>query len=62
MGVLLTIMFKLALPDPEDLRLTLTTRTLSGRLTVLHLDLLGTLDFHFLAAFHAIGSHNNTSL
>ena len=34
----------LALPDPEDLRLTFTTRTLSGRFAVLHLDLLGTLN------------------
>ena len=50
----------LALPDPEDLRLTLTTRTLSGWFAVFHLDLLGTLDLHFLPALHAIRGHNTS--
>jgi len=52
----------LALPDPEHLRFTLTTRTLSGWFAVFHLDLLGTLDLHFLTAFHTVSSHSNISL
>jgi len=56
------VLLVLALPDSEHLRLTLTTRALGGRFAVFHLDFLGTLDLNLLSAFHAIGSHRNTSL
>ena len=52
----------LAFANPKYVCPTLPTRTLGRRLPVLHLDILGAFNLHFLSALHAIRSHNNTSL
>jgi len=47
----------LALPDSEHFGATLRAYTLSGRLAILHGDLLWILDLNLLATLHAVCFH-----